>query len=86
MKVWGEQAKGSAALNQQKNNVTKQPNSNSNNSQDFQAILRAIKLNSGAANDTVKELGKKYTAGNYNVDSRELANRILQTIRLGKIK
>lgn len=52
----------------------------SNQAKDFQTVMKALKNVPDMRMDKVEELSVKYEAGSYNVNGRDVADRIIKSI------
>ncbi|WP_371372086.1 flagellar biosynthesis anti-sigma factor FlgM [Sporomusa aerivorans] len=78
-KIYGEQSKMSKFSKGQSSTSAQQPDEVilSSQAQEFSQILRTAKGLSDVREDKVKELSEQIAKGEYKVDSRELAERII---------
>ncbi|MCX7923031.1 MAG: flagellar biosynthesis anti-sigma factor FlgM [Clostridia bacterium] len=90
MKIWGEFSKVFGVYDKQKNvnRVEKTAGvaskkdvvSISNQAKDFQTVMKAIKETPDVRKDKVDELAGKYQSGNYSVDGKDIADRIVKSM------
>lgn len=78
-KAYSEQTKVSKSSKTQGSSSTQRPDEVilSSHAQEVSQYLRAVKSMPEAREDKVKELSEKIAQGDYKVDSRELAERII---------
>ena len=78
-KIYGEQTKPSKSSKNQAAGAAQQPDEVilSSQAQEVSQHLRTIKGMSEVREDKVQELSEKIASGEYKVDSRELADRII---------
>lgn len=90
MKIWGNIPKITEIYGKQKNlnkvNKTegvsrkKDVLSISNEAKDFQTVMKALKDVPDIRQDKVNEIAKKYRSGKYNIDSKDVADKIVKSI------
>lgn len=78
-KIYGEQTKTSKSSKGQVAGTTQQPDEVilSSQAQEVSQYVRTIKGMSEVRDEVVNELSEKIASGEYKVDSRELADRII---------
>jgi negative regulator of flagellin synthesis FlgM len=90
MRIWGDVPKVSEVYGKHKN-VGKTDKSSdvpskkdvlsiSNEAKDFQAIMKAVKEVPDIRTDKVNELKDKYESGNYNVNGKDIADKLLHSV------
>ncbi len=90
MKIWGEIPKVLGVYSKQKSvnkaeemaglSGKKDAVSISNEAKDFQTVMKAIKDVPDMRTERISELTEKIETGNYNVDGKEIADKILRSI------
>lgn len=95
MKIWGNIPKVFGVSNQQKkiNNLNKTKSlkgkkdvvSISDRARDFQTVMKALKNNPDMRRDKVSKLADRYDSGNYTVDGKDTADKIIKSILDRKI-
>lgn len=90
MKIWGEIPKITGVYDKQKNfgKVEKATSvagkkdvlSLSNNAKDFQSVLKALKDVPDVRNDKVNELAAKVDSGSYDVEGKDIVDKIMNNI------
>ncbi len=89
MKIWGNGTKVYGIDNKAKNiprvdkssSVTSSKDvvSISSNAKDFQTVLKTLRDVPDVRPEKVKELSEKYESGNYNVEGRTMAEKLLSS-------
>ncbi len=90
MRIWGDVPRVSEVYGKNKNigktgktsgvDQKKDVVSISNGAKDIQKIMKAVKEVPDIRNDKVSELKDKYESGNYNVDGKEIAEKLLHSV------
>ncbi|MGI6776725.1 MAG: flagellar biosynthesis anti-sigma factor FlgM [Acetivibrionales bacterium] len=52
----------------------------SHEAKDFQTVMKALKEIPDIRSEKVKELAERYQSGNYNVNGRDIADKIVRSI------
>jgi negative regulator of flagellin synthesis FlgM len=89
MKIWGEIPKVAGVYNSQKK-ITEATSvagtaskkdvvSISGKAKDFQSVLKALKNVPDVRQDKVNELSERFSSGNYNVEGKDAADKILKS-------
>lgn len=90
MKIWGNIPKVSGIYEKQKN-VNKMDKASgisgkkdvlsiSNQAKDFQTVMKALRDVPDIRKGKVDELAQKYQSGNYSVDGRDVADKIVKSL------
>lgn len=90
MRIWGDVPKVSGIYGKNKNIDKTEKTSGvaskkdvvsiSNQAKDFQAIMKAVKDVPDIRTDKVNELKDKYESGSYNVDGKDIAQKLFHSV------
>lgn len=95
MKIWGEIPKVSGVYNKQKSIgktgkadsivLKKDVLSISSRAKDYQTVMKALKDSPDIREEKVRKLKEKYEAGQYEVKSSDIADKILKSVTDKKV-
>jgi len=90
MKIWGNVPRVPDIYNKQRNigkvdkpagaSGKKDVLSISGEAKDFQTVMKALKNVPDIRMDKVKEISEKYESGTYNVDSKDIADKVMKSL------
>lgn len=95
MKIWGEIPKVSGVYNKQKSvgkvdktgSVASKKDvvSISSQAKDYQTVMKALKETPDVREEKVNRLAEKYESGQYEVNNRDIADKLLKSVTDKKI-